>query len=125
MRCYAARAEGRQKDGCRAACQLYPDGMPVDDFAGEPILSVNGTMVMSRGYVVLLRDLAKLKKQGVTHFRLSPQKADMVKIADLYRAVLSGKKDPKAAEAQLKKLTGKTPFVNGFLHDRKGMVWED
>ncbi len=123
MRCYAARAEGRNKDGCRFACGQYPDGLPVDDYAGRPILSVNGTMTMSHGYVVLLREMKKLQRQGVSHFRLSPQDVDMVRVAALYREVLQGKRTPDSAQKILGKLVGRTPFINGFLHAKEGLSW--
>ncbi|MDD5587319.1 MAG: U32 family peptidase [Alphaproteobacteria bacterium] len=123
MRCYAARAYGRNKDGCRFACSDDPDGIPVDTVDGQPILTVFGTGTMSHGYVVLLRELKKLQKQGVSHFRLSPQSVDMVKVAALYRAVLNGKKDPESALDSLRKITGSVPFINGYFHAREGLRW--
>jgi collagenase-like PrtC family protease len=125
MRCYAARAYGRNKDGCRFACGHDPDGLAVDAFDGKPILSVSGTMTLSHGYAVLLDGMEKLKKQGVSHFRLSPQDVDMVRVASLYRAVLTGRQDPESAKAQLEKMVGDVPFVNGFFHAREGLAWVD
>jgi len=123
MRCYAARAKGRNKDSCRYACGDYPDGLAADAFDGKPVLCVNGTMTMSHGYVVLLNEMAKMRRQGVTHFRLSPQDVDMVRVIDLYRGVLAGKTEPKAATGKLKKIVEKVPFINGYAHAREGMAW--
>jgi O2-independent ubiquinone biosynthesis protein UbiV len=123
MRCYAARAYGRNKDSCRFACGNDPDGLPVDSIDGQPVLSVFGTGTMSHGYVVLLREMKKLQKQGASHFRLSPQNVDMVKVAALYRAVLEGKKNPDSALDSLRKITGFVPFINGFFHGREGLAW--
>ena len=78
---------------------------------------------MSHGYVVLLRELKKMQKQGVSHFRLSPQNVDMVKVAALFRAVLDGKKDPESALPLLRKITGSVPFINGYFHAREGLAW--
>lgn len=123
MRCYAARAYGRNKDGCRFACGLDPDGLAVDAYDGKPVLTVSGTMTLSHGYVVLLREMKKLHKQGVTHFRLSPQAVDMVRIAALFRAVMEGRMDPESALEKLQKTAGQVPLINGFLHAREGMSW--
>lgn len=123
MRCYAARAEGRNKDSCRYACGLYPDGLHVDAFDSKPILAVSGTMTLSHGYVVLLKELEKMKKQGVSHFRLSPQDVDMVRVATLYREVLSGKKEPESALEKLKKWVVHPPFINGYFHACHGLDW--
>ncbi len=125
MRCYAARAEGRNKDGCRFACSSSPDGLPVDDFIGQPILAVSGTMTMSHGYVVLLRAMKNLQRQGVSLFRLSPQRVDMARVAALYREVIQGAREPESALENLRKLVTDTPLINGFFHAKEGMVWVD
>jgi O2-independent ubiquinone biosynthesis protein UbiV len=123
MRCYAARAAGRTKDNCRYACGYDPDGLAADAFDGKPVLTVNGTMTMSHGYVVLLRELKRLRKQGVTHFRLSPQDVDMVRVAALYRGVLDGKMEAESAQQKLRKIVGKVPFINGYFYGREGLTW--
>jgi len=69
--------------------------------------------------------LAELQAAGVTHFRLSPQVTDMVRVAEIYRSVLDGDLDAEAAEALLHNATGPVPFVNGFVHGREGMAWAD
>jgi len=123
MRCYAARAHGLHKDGCRFSCGQYPDGLFAETLDGQKLLTINGTQILSHGYVVLLKELAALRAQGVTHFRLSPHDVDMVRVASLYRDVLDGKKEPKAVQTQLKKIVN-APFINGFLHGKEGLAWE-
>ena len=123
MRCYHARSHGLHKDNCQFACGLDPDGLPADTIDGQKLLTVNGTQTMSHGYVVLLRGLANLRKQGVTHFRLSPQDVDMVAVARLYRDVLDGKIGAGEAEDLLRKQTGDVPFVNGYVHGCEGLAW--
>ena len=47
----------------------------------------------------------------------------MVRVAGLYREVLEGRRDAPDAVQALRPITGDTPFVNGFLHGRKGLEW--
>lgn len=123
MRCYHARSHGLTKDGCQFVCGLDPDGMPAETVDGQPILTINGVQTLSVGHAVLLNELTELRAMGVGAFRLSPQAVDMVATAAIYRAVLSGRLAPDEALAQLRELTGATPYVNGFLHGREGMAW--
>ena len=123
MRCYHARSHGLNKDSCQFVCSLDADGLPADTLDGQPILTVNGTQTMSHGYVVLLDELAQLRKMGVSLFRLSPQNIDMVQVARLYRDVLDDKCAPDEGVAKLKALTSSVPFVNGFMHAREGLAW--
>ncbi len=123
MRCYQARAHGLTKDSCQFVCGESPDGLCADTLDKQPILTVNGSQTLSHGYGVLLKELGAMQKMGVTHFRLSPQDVDMVAVAKLYRAVLDKKTAPKEALAKLKKLTGKTPYINGFYYGREGLSW--
>ena len=97
--------------------------MPADQLDGRKLLTVNGTLVMSHGYVVLLNELADLRRNGVSHFRLSPQAIDMVRIATLHRAVLDGAVDADEAVEALHAIAGSVPFVNGYLHGREGLAW--
>ena len=125
MRCYHSRAYGLHKDSCQFVCETDPDGLAANQLNGNALLRVNGTQTMSHGYAVLLRELAELQAAGVTHFRLSPQVTDMVRVAEIYRSVLDGDLDAEAAEALLHNATGPVPFVNGFVHGREGMAWAD
>lgn len=123
MRCYHARANDFNKDSCQFVCAQDPDGLQADTMDQQPILTVNGTQTLTHGYGVLLKELAELKKMGVTHFRLSPQDVDMPKVAELYRNVLDKKASAKEATLKLKELVGDKPFVNGFYHAQEGLSW--
>ncbi|NTU76243.1 MAG: U32 family peptidase [Alphaproteobacteria bacterium] len=125
MRCYHARAHDANKDTCKFACEKDPDGLQIDTLDDQHILTVNGTQTLTRGYVVLLKELAGLGKAGVTHFRIAPQNVDMVRVLELYRAVLDSNKDPLEAQKELKRLTKIPSFVNGFFHKKEGLVWVD
>jgi collagenase-like PrtC family protease len=125
MRCYHARAYGLHKDGCQFVCELDPDGLAADQLDGNRLLMVNGTQTMSHGYAVLLEELAGLQQAGVTHFRLSPQAVDMVRVAEIYRGVLDGARAAGEAGVELAQLCAPVPFVNGFIRGREGMAWAD
>jgi collagenase-like PrtC family protease len=121
MRCYHARAYGLHKDSCQFVCELDPDGLAADQLDGKPLLVVNGTQTLSHGYAAAFDDLAVLQGAGVTHFRLSPQTTDMVKVATLFRAALDGRVAPAEAQAELGALIAPTPFVDGYMRGRAGM----
>jgi collagenase-like PrtC family protease len=123
MRCYHARSHGLTRDSCQFVCGLDADGLPADTIDGQPILTVNGTQTMSHGYGVLLNELGRLQRMGVSHFRLSPQDVDMVQVAALYRAVLDKKSTATEALGKLKTLTAEVPFINGFIHGCEGLSW--
>jgi collagenase-like PrtC family protease len=123
MRCYHARANGLTKDSCQFVCSLDEDGLSVETLEGQPLLTVNGTQPMSHGYAVLLRQLKDLQQMGVTHFRLSPQAADMVRVARIYRDTLTEKLAPDEATAQLRELIPSIPFVNGYFEGKAGLNW--
>lgn len=123
MRCYHARSHNLTKDHCHLVCGRDPDGLTATTIDGVDILTVNGTQTLSHGYGVLLDDLALLREAGVTHFRLSPQDVDMVRVAELYRDVLDGKRAATDALQLLRSKTGEIPYVNGFLKGREGRRW--
>lgn len=123
MRCYHARAHNRTKDHCQLVCGLDSNGLTADTIDGAEILTINGTQTLTHGHAVLLAELDELRRAGVRHFRLSPQDLDMVRVAALYRDVLDGRRDAAAALQALRPITGDTPYVNGFLHGRKGLEW--
>jgi len=121
MRCYHARAYGLHKDSCQFVCELDPDGLPADQLDGKPLLVVNGTQTLSHGYAAAFADLAPLAAAGVSHFRLSPQTTDMVKVATLFRATLDGGVAPDEAQAELAALIAPTPVIDGYMRGRAGM----
>ncbi len=119
-RCYHARSRGLGKDNCRFVCQEDPDGMAVETMDGDPFLAVNGIQTLSYSYHCLVGELAELKDMGIDRFRISPQTADMVKVAALFRGVLGGRAEPEAVLAELKTLSGGAPLSNGFYHGGVG-----
>jgi len=123
MRCYHARAHDRTKDHCQLVCGLDSNGLTANTIDGTEILTINGTQTLTHGHAVLLAELEELRQAGVRHFRLSPQDLDMVRVAALYRDVLDGRQEAAAAVQALRSMTGDIPFVNGFLHGRKGLAW--
>ena len=125
MRCYHARAYGLNKDACQFVCELDPDGLAADQLDGKPLLTINGTLTMSHGYAAVLHELGDLQSAGVTHFRLSPQTTDMVRVAELYRAALDRRIAADEALAGLRALVEPTPFVNGYIRGREGMRWSE
>jgi collagenase-like PrtC family protease len=124
MRCYAARAYGLHKDGCQFVCGKDPDGLPADTVEGQKLLTVNGTMLQSHGYVVLMDEMKNLASKGVSAFRLSPQDMNMIPVIDAYRAVMNGKIAPKEGVAKLRAMTD-VPFINGFAKGVEGMEWKE
>ncbi len=125
MRCYHARSHNLTKDHCQLVCGLDPDGLAASTIDGRPILTINGTQTLSRGYCVLLPELAGLRELGVTHLRLSPQAVDMVQVLRLYRDVLDDRRSAAEALQALRTVTGDIPYVNGFLHAREGLAWSE
>jgi collagenase-like PrtC family protease len=121
MRCYHARAYGLTKDACQFVCERDPDGLAADQLDGKPLLVVNGTQTLSHGYAAAFEDLAPLRAAGVSHFRLSPQAIDMVKVATLFCAALDGRIAPAEAQAELGALIAPTPLVDGYMRGRAGM----
>ena len=119
-RCYHARAHGRTKDNCQFVCEEDADGMPLRTRDDSPILRVNGIQTQSESYVNLMAELGRLIAGGITHLRLMPQAADMVAVAQAFRAVLEGAIDIPQAEAELSMLCPDVPFSNGFFYGEAG-----
>lgn len=123
MRCYHARSHNLTKDHCQVVCGLDADGLTATTIDGEDVLTVNGTQTLSHGYAVVLEELEDLRAAGVAHFRLSPHPLDMVRVAELYRALLDRRIEAAAVAASLRTMIGGRPLINGFLHGREGMAW--
>jgi len=120
MRCYHARAHGRNKDHCKIVCGNDADGMEASTIDGKSILTVNGTQTLTDGYLVLTNEIKEMEKSGVTHFRLSPHNMDMVKVAQIYREFLDGKYDDDSLLNMLKELKESIIPINGFYHGVEG-----
>lgn len=119
-RCYHARANGLHKDNCAYVCDQDPDGMELETLDGAPFLTVNGTQTLSHSCCNLIGDLATLAGAGIRRLRLSPQDADMVAVASIFRDVLDGNLDLVTAERRLSGLVGGMAFSNGFFHGIEG-----
>jgi collagenase-like PrtC family protease len=124
-RCYAARNRNLAKDGCRFVCGEHPDGMAVETLDAVPFLAVNGTQTLSYRYINLLGELPRLRALGVHRFRLSPQRVDMVAVAELFRDGLEGTIDTAAAENKLGALCPDVEFANGYFHSKPGYAFAE
>lgn len=119
-RCAHARARGKSKDNCQFACAEDPDGLSLTTMSGEPFLAINSVQTMSHSYHCIIGELDALARSGVRRFRLSPQKADMVEVARIYRAALSGEMDVDEARTRLIRSCPSAVISNGFLHGASG-----
>lgn len=119
-RCYHARAHGLSKDGCQYVCDLDPDGLDVKTLDDQPFLAVNGTQTLSWSCLNLLAEVRDLAAVGVSHFRLSPQTIDMVKVAEIFRNVLDGEIESADGETRLAALAPDFTPSNGFMHGVEG-----
>ncbi len=122
-RCYHARSRGLHKDGCQYVCGEDPDGMAVSTLDDQDFLAVNGTQTMSFRHLALLPELGDLARMGIDWFRLWPHRCDMVRVAQLYRDVLDGRKGSQDAMAELEELLPEAQFANGYFHGRTGHEW--
>jgi len=119
-RCYHARAHGRTKDNCLFVCEQDPDGMPLKTVTGQPFLTINGIQTLSHSYVSLNAEIEAMQGMGVSHFRLLPQRVDMVAVAEIFADRLGTRIDAAEAEARLAALSMPAPFSNGFWHGQQG-----
>jgi O2-independent ubiquinone biosynthesis protein UbiV len=122
-RCAHARAKGRSKDNCQFVCGEEPDGLPLMTLDRQSFLVLNGVQTVSQTCQVLLGELPDIEAAGVCGIRLSPQDCDMVRVADIYRAVLDGQMDVGAGLAELGRIYPSAPFSNGFHHSVEGAKW--
>ncbi|MDP2739908.1 MAG: U32 family peptidase [Pseudorhodobacter sp.] len=119
-RCYHARAHCRTKDNCQFVCEEDPDGMPLKTVTGQSFLTINGIQTLSHSYVNLTAEIEAMQAMGVSHFRLLPQRVDMVAVADIFAARIAGQIDADEAQARLAALSMPAPFSNGFWHAQQG-----
>jgi collagenase-like PrtC family protease len=119
-RCAHARLKGNTKDNCQFVCGEDPDGLTVETLDGQPFLALNGIQTVSHTCQALVGELTALSAAGVSAFRLSPQRCDMVAVAELYRAVLDGRVDGEEGVARLGELYPAAPLANGFLFAAPG-----
>ncbi len=122
-RCYAARARGLTKDDCRLICTEDDAGLPVETLDGDLFLAVNGTQTLSGACGNLIAEIDALREMGISRFRLSPENADMIAVAKLFRAVANGELDVEDGDARLGELAPDLPFANGFFHGAEGAAF--
>lgn len=121
-RCYHARIHKLSKDNCRFVCEQDPDGLEVETLEGQRFLSVNGVQTLSHSCASALADIPVLAAARVAALRLSPQRCDMVAVAQLFRDVIDNRLAADEASRSLAGLYPDTPFANGFLHGVPGVA---
>jgi len=119
-RCYHARAHRRTKDNCQFVCEKDPDGMALSTVTGQPFLTVNGIQTLSNSYVNLSDEIGEMRAMGVGHFRIMPQKVDMVAVAQAFGDRITGVCDQHETQARLDALAIEAPLSNGFWHGQEG-----
>lgn len=119
-RCYHARLHQRSKSTCRLVCGEDPDGLLAQTMDGERYLAINGVQVLSGSYACLTTEIGDLRRAGVRGLRLLPQVADMVAIAEIYRALAEDRLETGEAAMALQRLCPGETFSNGFLHGVAG-----
>jgi collagenase-like PrtC family protease len=119
-RCAHARIKGRTKDHCQFVCGEDPDGLPVDTLDDQPFLALNGVQTMSSTCQALVGDMPALLRAGVSGFRLSPQRCDMVAVAAVFDAVGRNRMAPEEGMRELAAIYPNQQFSNGFLHGQPG-----
>lgn len=115
-RCYHARLHNLTKDNCKFVCDRDPDGLTVDTLDGEHFLAMNGVQTLSYTTVNFLNEARDLARAGVSALRLSPQRCDMVRVAQVFRAVLDGDMESGEGNSSLQAIYPQAVFTNGLAH---------
>lgn len=123
-RCYHARLHGLHKDSCQFTCEQDPDGLAVDTLDDQAFLAINGVQTLSNQVQAFCPEPQVLGRHGVARLRLSPHSCDMVAVAQTYRDLLDGRKEPPAARAALGALDLPGEMVEGYVHARPGWMTE-
>ncbi len=109
---------------CRAyVCEANRDGMVIETLEGRPFLALNDTQTTSYTLGNLVAEVERLRGMGIDRFRLSLHDVDMVAVAEVFRAVLDGRRTGRQALERLSELVTLAPFSNGFYHGREGAAW--
>ena len=120
-RCYHARHHGLHKDNCQFVCDRDPDGLALQTLEGRDFLAVNGVQTLSHGVQLADAPPDELCAAGVSALRLSPHTADMVAVAEAFRAFADGRIDSAELAARATAAGPPGPFVGGYLHGRPGL----
>jgi len=118
-----AAPTARAKDSCQFVCENDPDGLEVETLDGEKVLAINGVQILSHTCCNLIGEARELVRLGVAALRLSPHTCDMVAVAQVFRDVLDGTRDPQDAMSRLRAVYPNAPFCNGFLHGTNGALY--
>ena len=97
--------------------------MTVETLDHEPFLAVNGVQTLSYAFCNLLKEANDLVDTGVSSLRLSPHTCDMVAVAQLFRAVLDGRRDADEAFALSHDACPSATVANGFVHGAAGALY--
>ncbi len=119
-RCYHARSAGLHKDNCQFVCGQDSNGLEVDTLDGDPFLAINGPQTLSASYLSLAAEIQALQAMGIGRFRLSPHSMDMVKVADVFRALTTGAIEASEADARIAAVSGSVAICNGHFHAASG-----
>jgi collagenase-like PrtC family protease len=121
-RCFTARNHNTGKDDCGFRCGDFADGMLLSTQEDKAFLVLNGIQTQSAETCNLVAVLPEMRQLGIDVARLSPQSHGTFEAIDAFRAVLDGKLDAVAAQAEL------APFIphgacNGYWLGKPGMDW--
>lgn len=122
-RCYHARAHGLHKDSCQFVCEKDPDGMDVATLDAQPFMAVNGIQTLSHAFQAVTLGPDRLRASGVSALRLSPHTADMVEVAEVFRAMLDERIGPAELAARLRAMNLPGELANGYLTGEAGHRW--
>ncbi|GIX28303.1 MAG: U32 family peptidase [Burkholderiales bacterium] len=121
-RCFTARHYNLQKDDCRFRCLDHPEGLSLFTLEGEPFLTLNGVQTLSAQVLNLLPVLDELRALRVDVVRVSPQARHTGRVLEVFRSVLDGTMDLRAALAVLEPLMPGAP-CDGYWRGGAGMGW--
>jgi len=120
-RCYHARRHGLHKDSCQFICDRDPDGLALKTLDGRDFLAVNGVQTLSHGVQLAAAEPEALTAAGVTALRLSPHTADMVAVAEAFRARADGRIDAAELAARVEAAGPPGVLVDGYLRGTAGL----
>src|SRR5690606_26244975 len=120
-RCYHARHHSLHKDNCQFVSDRDPDGLALQTRECLHLPAVNRAQDLSHG--VQLADIPpdELRAAGVTALRLSPHTADMVAVAEAFRAFADGRIDSAELAVRAGAAGPPGPFVGGYLRGVAGL----
>lgn len=122
-RCYHAKAYGKEQNACQFVCMQDPDGKTVSTLDNHDFITINGKQTMSHTCTNLVQEIEEMKKNGVTHFRISPHTCDMVLISQIFDSLIRSTESLEGALYKFKQYGFGCDFSNGFYHGKAGHEW--